>query len=712
MAGGTLVGTGLLSVSLMRSNLPAQFSAQMATLKATSAAEGGGLASVLAAGLKLVAVGALAVGAAAIAGGAMAVKMAADFQQSMTQLVTGAGESEANIAMVSQGILQMAGQVGLSAQQLAQGMYMIESAGFHGAAGLAVLKASAEGARVGGADMATVANAVTSALNAYGLSGDHAAAITNDLIATVAQGKMHMQDLAGVLGVVLPEASALHVKFSDVSAAIATMTMQGTDAATAATGLRFLMTSLVKPTSGAQKELEKFGLTSQQVATELTQKGLQATLATITDAVGKKFPVGSAQYLQAVATIVGGTRGLNTTLELTGPHAKTYKSNIDAINASVKAGGPNITGWARTQMDLNFALDKAKSAAGAAAIQIGQRLLPYVTQAVTAVTPLIPVVANLAVAFIDKLVPAVEGAISTGQRMSAWINKHQHELALAATIIAVTLTPAIIGWSVVVMTRAYVATLSWLRSLGGLATASLVNYTRIGLSTIATGAHAVAMGVVAVATGVWTAAQWLLNIALTANPIGIVIALIALLVVGVILAYKHIGWFHQKIDDLWKWLKTNAPWLTTGLTNAWNGLSQAVGWVWDHLKQFGQWLVSTFGPILDAIGKAAKSVGDFLNYINPFAKHSPSLVEQVEAGTKRIAGLYGNMASAIQGHAGRARDALGGMAGAAGSGRLPAGAGAGAGAGDQVFNFYGDVKPTQGVKLGKDIAWELKGSPR
>src|SRR6185437_7987112 len=82
----------------------------------------------------------LAVGVVGIGG--IAVKMAGDFQESMTQLVTGAGESESNLKSVSNGILAMAGQVGESTTKLAAGMYMVESAGFHGAQGLQVLKAA------------------------------------------------------------------------------------------------------------------------------------------------------------------------------------------------------------------------------------------------------------------------------------------------------------------------------------------------------------------------------------------------------------------------------------------------------------------------------------------------------------------------------------------------------------------------------------------
>src|SRR4051794_32527237 len=70
----------------------------------------------------------LAVGAA-VAGVAIAgasLHAAANYQTATTQLVTGAGEQQKNIQAVSDGMLRMAGQVGVGAQQLAAGMYNIE----------------------------------------------------------------------------------------------------------------------------------------------------------------------------------------------------------------------------------------------------------------------------------------------------------------------------------------------------------------------------------------------------------------------------------------------------------------------------------------------------------------------------------------------------------------------------------------------------------
>ena len=71
-----------------------------------------------------------------------------------------------------------------------------------------MLKAAAEGAKVGNAQLGDVANVVTSALNAYHEPASRAVAVTDQLVATVASGKMHMQDLTTAMASVLPVAAS------------------------------------------------------------------------------------------------------------------------------------------------------------------------------------------------------------------------------------------------------------------------------------------------------------------------------------------------------------------------------------------------------------------------------------------------------------------------------------------------------------------------
>jgi TP901 family phage tail tape measure protein len=224
-------------------------------------------------------------GLALVAGAAISIKMAANFQQSMTRLVTSAGESQRNLAMVSQGIEQMSVATNTSMSQLASGMYYVESAGFHGANGLTVLKAAAEGAQAEGADLATVANAVTSALNAYGLKAGSATAVTDELVTAVGRGKMTMQDLASSISTVLPVAAKAGLSLAQVTGAIATMTSQGMSAQQASLDLRHAIQSLQNPTEVQSQELGQLGINSIDLAKNLGKNGLTGTLQQLEQAI-------------------------------------------------------------------------------------------------------------------------------------------------------------------------------------------------------------------------------------------------------------------------------------------------------------------------------------------------------------------------------------------------------------------------------------------
>lgn len=229
----------------------------------------------------------LGVAAVAVAAVGASVKAATSFDTLTTSLVTGAGESEKNLDKVRQGILNLAPAMGTSSIQLTNGLYMIESAGFHGAAGLDVLKASAEGAKVGNADLATVANAVTTALIDYHLPASQAASVTSMLVETVASGKTHMQDLAGALSEVLPVAAAAHVNLGQVTGALATMTGQGISAQQAAQNVANTIRSLQDPSHVAISVLNQFGVNVTDLTQNLGQRGLTGSLDVLVNAIGQ-----------------------------------------------------------------------------------------------------------------------------------------------------------------------------------------------------------------------------------------------------------------------------------------------------------------------------------------------------------------------------------------------------------------------------------------
>lgn len=234
--------------------------------------------------------GGVGIGAAAAAAGVavaagLMVKAAGDFQASMTRLVTSAGESESNLKMVSAGVLQVARDTGTGTTQLAQAMYTIESGGQHGAAGLKVLEAAAQGAKTENADLVTVADAVTSAMTDYHLPASEAATVTSKLVAATGQGKTTFQDLAGAMSAILPKASAAHISLNEILGDLASMTLHGISAQQAAENMADAISHLQSPTQAMSKELAALGLNSTELSQNLGNKGLSGTIQEVSQAI-------------------------------------------------------------------------------------------------------------------------------------------------------------------------------------------------------------------------------------------------------------------------------------------------------------------------------------------------------------------------------------------------------------------------------------------
>lgn len=223
---------------------------------------------------------------------AASVKMAADFQTATTRLVTAAGESESKIKAVSNGILDIAKSTGTTTSALTKGMYQIESAGFHGADGLKVLKAAAQGAKVEQADLGTVSNALTTVMEDLHAPTSDAAKIMSQLVATVGHGKLTMDELAGSIHSVLPNAAALKISLPEVAGALATMTAQGIGADQASQNLNHTIVKLAAPTVGMTKAMAGYGLSAADVAKNLGtgKTGLVGTFAELEKAALSNVP--------------------------------------------------------------------------------------------------------------------------------------------------------------------------------------------------------------------------------------------------------------------------------------------------------------------------------------------------------------------------------------------------------------------------------------
>jgi len=171
---------------------------------------------------------------------------------------------------------------------------------------------------------------------------------------------------------------------------------------------------------------------------------------------------------------------------------------------------------------------------------------------------------------------------------------------------------------------------------------------------IVANAQAAATIAVSVASKVAAAGQWLWNAAMTANPIGLVIAAIALLVGGVILAYQKSETFRGIVDGLWGALKVAGAWirdslwpiiqnvLVTGIDNAkrnFDNIKASVGGFVDKIKDAWNWVKKLGDQLKDsAIGQALGAVGGAVGSVFGGGRATGG---PVSAGTTYLVGEQG-----------------------------------------------------------------------
>jgi tape measure domain-containing protein len=128
-------------------------------------------------------------------------------------------------------------------------------------------------------------------------------------------------------------------------------------------------------------------------------------------------------------------------------------------------------------------------------------------------------------------------------------------------------------------------------AIGALTVAINWNNIATGTATLLKTTWAYASNLAAFATGNLTLKQWGLNEALTANPIGIIIALTAALVAGIIYAYNHFETFRGIIWGAWEGIKAFGTMIKDFVIDSIVGLVKGITGIGETLTLFfnGEW---------------------------------------------------------------------------------------------------------------------------
>ncbi|KQW07659.1 hypothetical protein ASC66_01270 [Leifsonia sp. Root4] len=208
------------------------------------------------------------------------------------------------------------------------------------------------------------------------------------------------------------------------------------------------------------------------------------------------------------------------------------------------------------------------------------------------------------------------------------------------------------------------------------------------------GPLAAGIGIVAGAIALWTVAQWLLNVALTANPIGLIVVAIGLLIGAIILLVQNwdtvvawlgdvwngfvswfvglmdgfLGWWNGLWTSVWEWIVSVWNFIVLGVTNSftllWNmmiGIGAAiVGWwngLWDGIASF-------FTGVWDGILAAIENVKTAFGIV--FSAIAGIVTGAFDGVVGVIKGVINGIIDAVNGAIGGISDVAGAVGGAFG----------------------------------------------
>lgn len=472
--------------------------------------------SMLTGGLGRVAVKTMALVVALAALFAVGSTKAGAFQTSMLEISTLVDTQVVDMGALNSQIKELSILYGSLPASTAKGFYQTISAGFSDASeAVEVMETSLKLARGGLTDTFTAVDGLTTILNAFELSGKDATAVADSLFVAMAKGKTNIPQLATGLGMVADLAKAAGLSVDEMNAAVATLTGGKASTSQAITGLRGILSAVIKPTTEAQKRAKKLGI-------EFSTAGIRAMGFANWLADLKDKTKGSDEHL---AKLFGDVEGLAAALNLTGPGFSKFNSNMDAM---FKKAGAADEAFSKMDVSQTAAWEKAKASLAVAWIN--------------AFTPLIPIVTTL-----GNQLAILTGVIGRFAEQHPVLTKYALYFGLVA-MAALTFFAIIVG-GVAVLGHFTTFILNGIVGLGQLKNLfwAVGNWGKY-FAWITGRVLAPALKVLSGAFGLVGRSMMVLF----ANPIGIAIAIIAALVVEIYLFIKHfdkIKGFLQKVPN-------------------------------------------------------------------------------------------------------------------------------------------------------------------
>lgn len=257
--------------------------------------------------------------------GKQTLQTALDFEDAMYTVATMPGvlsdfsDPEAarkEIAAYGKEVLAASNETGIAAKELAAAQQQAISSGVAVAESVDYVAKSAKAAKAGLTDAETVVDGATSILNAWKDSAGGLDHVLDVMQTAQNEGKTTVGELAAQIGDLTGLAPQLGLSLEDTMAAVAALTKNGVATNKAVTGLKAVLSNVIKPSTEAAKEAKRLGLAFD--ASALQAKGLSGFLADVMEK--------SKGDTEVLAKLFGSVEGLNQVMLLGGAAAEDYGS--------------------------------------------------------------------------------------------------------------------------------------------------------------------------------------------------------------------------------------------------------------------------------------------------------------------------------------------------------------------------------------------------
>lgn len=279
------------------------------------------------------------------------------FGAAMRVANTMAGKNAEGFAKLKNQVAELAKNVPVARDELANGLYQVVSNSVPENNWLNFLNKSAKASVGGVADLGGVVKVTSTVIKNYGLAWDAAESVQDKIQLTAKNGVTSFEQLAQALPRVTANASTLGVSVDELLASFATLTGVSGNTNEVATQMAAIFTALVKPSSEATEMAEKMGIEFN--AASIKAAGGLRNFLTQLDASVKEYAAANGVLEQEVyAKLFGSAESLRALTPLTNQLAEKFGENVDAMANS--AGTINAaynemssTGSATTQMLKN-----------------------------------------------------------------------------------------------------------------------------------------------------------------------------------------------------------------------------------------------------------------------------------------------------------------------------------------------------------------------